>query len=665
MYQTLSQKIKSLLPYAALPLLLAVFLLLLTDTTSTPYREVHSENGIWDLRDFDFENYNALLVGEMTYIPNALLTPEEFAARSNEAITHSIGSVIDVNFLTSRDIILLPYDVWFTFTRRSTTYAQRQYVNGVWLSDTGRGRPGYSRESETADTGMIIFTARPVDGTIELVQQSSNFVHRQGNRHWGWQVSYTTNLIYESRAMDYRQGIIMGSYLLLFLLFMLLFFMLQRNRAALYFALFCLMWFARAGMSNTRAFTVLFPWMDWTWKIRLEYISSPVATILTLAIINVLFPNILNKTAIRAYYIISAALIAVYIFTDTVFMTQIGLAAYVILFLGIAHILFSFALKVRNVNSEQRIFISGLVLFLFAAVSDIVFFSFYNHGITIVPFEVTGMAVLVFALCMAAAVFITILKELEEAKENQKRLAAENAALDTLSRMKTEFLANISHEIKTPLTVVSNYARLTERQLKAGTTDEKTTERQNIIFQETQRLSKLVDKLLDISVTKGGFVGFCPIAGITRQAAELLHPILAKNNNHLDIRIENDCPPVAANPDSVLQVLLNLANNANRHVKNGNISITVKQEGSMALFRTEDNGTGISEELLGSIFDRGVSGDGGTGLGLPISKELIESYGGSIGIESGKEIRGTVVWFTLPLFKVESHEENRKEADAQ
>ncbi|MCL2200256.1 MAG: hypothetical protein FWB80_15200, partial [Defluviitaleaceae bacterium] len=117
MYQTLSQKIKSLLPYAALPLLLAVFLLLLTDTTSTPYREVHSENGIWDLRDFDFENYNALLVGEMTYIPNALLTPEEFAARSNEAITHSIGSVIDVNFLTSRDIILLPYDVWFTFTR--------------------------------------------------------------------------------------------------------------------------------------------------------------------------------------------------------------------------------------------------------------------------------------------------------------------------------------------------------------------------------------------------------------------------------------------------------------------------------------------------------------------------------------------------------------------
>ncbi|MCL1878010.1 MAG: hypothetical protein FWF80_04065 [Defluviitaleaceae bacterium] len=67
------KKLKNLLPYAALPLLLAVFFLMLADTTATPFREVHGENGVWDLRDFDFENYNALLVGEMIYIPKALL----------------------------------------------------------------------------------------------------------------------------------------------------------------------------------------------------------------------------------------------------------------------------------------------------------------------------------------------------------------------------------------------------------------------------------------------------------------------------------------------------------------------------------------------------------------------------------------------------------------
>jgi len=659
MSQSFITKLKPFLPYAALLLLPAALFLLLTNRGAAPYQEVHSENGVWDLRGFDFENYNALLVGELSYIPNALLTPEEFATQSGDAAIGHIGSVIHEDFLTSRDIILMPNDGWFTFTRRSATYSQRQYVNGVWLSDTGRGRPGYSRETDIADTGTILFTTRPQDGIVELVQQSSNFVHRQGNRHWGWQVSYSTGLIYESRASDYRQGIIMGGYLLLFLLFMLLFFMMQRNRAALYFALFCLLWFARSGMGETRAFTVLFPWLDWSVKFRIEYLLPPMAAVLTLGIIDVLFPNALNKTVIRIYGVIAAVLIAVNMFADTVLMSHIGLASYVIFGLGVVYVLACFIIKVRNTNMEQKIFIGGMLLFLFAVISDIVLFTFYNYGFNIMPFEFSIMAVLVFALCMAAAVFIAILKETEEAKENEKRLADENAAHDTLSRMKTDFLANISHEIKTPLTVVSNYARLTERQLKAGTADEKTTERQNIIFQETQRLSKLVDKLLDISVTKGGFEGFCPIAGITRQTAQLLRPILAKNGNHLDIHIENDCPPVAANSDSILQVLLNLAGNANRHVKNGKISITVKQEVSTALFRIEDNGTGISEELLGSVFERGVSGDGGTGLGLSIAKELIESYGGSIGIESGKESRGTVVWFTLPLFNVENPEENR------
>jgi len=71
MNQTITKKLKSLLPFAALPLLLVALFLLLTDTTSMPTQEVHSENGIWDLRDFDFENYNALLTGVVTYIPHA------------------------------------------------------------------------------------------------------------------------------------------------------------------------------------------------------------------------------------------------------------------------------------------------------------------------------------------------------------------------------------------------------------------------------------------------------------------------------------------------------------------------------------------------------------------------------------------------------------------
>jgi len=654
MSQSFITKLKPFLPYAALLLLPMALFLLLTNRGAAPYQEVQGENGVWDLRGFDFENYNALLVGELSYIPNALLTPEEFATQSGDAAIGHIGSVIHEDFLTSRDIILMPNDGWFTFTRRSATYSQRQYVNGVWLSDTGRGRPGYSRETDIADTGTILFTARPVDGTIELVQQSSNFVHRQGNRHWGWQVSYSTGLIYESRASDYRQGIIMGGYLLLFLLFMLLFFMMQRNRAALYFALFCLLWFARTGMGETKAFTVLFPWLDWGVKFRIEYLLPPMAAVLTFGIIDVLFPKALNKTVIRIYGVIAAVLIAVNMFADTVFMSQVGLASYVIFGLGVLYLLACFIIKVRNTNMEQKIFIGGMLLFLFAVISDIILFTFYNYGFNIVPFEFSIMAVLVFALCMATAVFIAILKETEKAKENEKRLAAENAALDSLSRMKTEFLATISHELKTPLTIIGGYARLTQQQLKDGTTDDETADSQQTIFHETQRLSQLVDKLLNMSVIKGGFVGYAALGDIINRVTALCQPILEKNNNRLVIHTEKDFPPIKANPDTILQVLVNLVTNANRQTKGGDISITVTQQDNAALFCVEDKGKGIPDSLIDRIFERGVSGDGGTGLGLPISKETIETHGGTINVES-EQGKGTRIYFDLPLYKEENN----------
>ena len=69
MNKNFANKIKPLLSYAILPLLFAALLFVLIDTTSKLTREVHSENGVWDLRDFDFENYNALLTGDVTYIP--------------------------------------------------------------------------------------------------------------------------------------------------------------------------------------------------------------------------------------------------------------------------------------------------------------------------------------------------------------------------------------------------------------------------------------------------------------------------------------------------------------------------------------------------------------------------------------------------------------------
>ena len=145
--ETFRRKVRILLPYIALPLLIAVLFLLVTDTTSMPSREVYGENGVWDLRGFDFENYNALLVGDVTYIPYALLNPDEFAARADEII---IGNTANINFLTSRVTVLVPSENRYSFVRDSILHSHRQYVNGLWLEEAQRGSPGYNRETEVA-----------------------------------------------------------------------------------------------------------------------------------------------------------------------------------------------------------------------------------------------------------------------------------------------------------------------------------------------------------------------------------------------------------------------------------------------------------------------------------------------------------------------------------
>ncbi|MCL2221751.1 MAG: sensor histidine kinase [Oscillospiraceae bacterium] len=663
MNQSSITKVKHFLPYAALLLLPAVLFLLLTNRGATPYQEVHGENGVWDLRDFDFENYNALLVGDVAFIPYALLAPDEFSALSDSIVLGSIGNVVDVNFLTSRDIILLPDDGWFTFTRNSITYAQRQYVNGVWLSNTGRSIPGDNRRNETPDTGRIIFTARPVEGVIELVQQSSNFVHRQGNRHWAWQVSQSTGLIYESRAADFRQGMVMGSYFLLSLIFLVLFFMLQKNRGTLYFSLFCFIWFLRVSVMEMRPVTVLAPWLDWTVKFRIEYISSPAAAILTLAIINILFPNVLNKTVVRIFYIISAALIALNMFADTVFMSQVGLVSYVIYITGIVYLLGCIAFKVRNTTAEQKILISGIGLYIFATVSDIVLFVFYNYGFTLMPFQLTGMAMMVFALCQAVAIFIATMKEVEAAKrreraakEAERFAVAESAALDSLNRMKTVYLTDLTHETKTPLTIVSVHVqKALHRYEKNGGADEQIADSLKRAQEVIMRMSRMVENALKMSSLQetDGYAKILDVAEIIGISAEANRSFIEKRGNAFIVSIEKNLPSIMGKADEIVQVVLNVLTNANNHTQNGEISLNARSFEAGVMVTIADNGTGIPAELLPFVFERGVSGGSGTGFGLAICKNTIETHGGTIEIKS-EAGKGTAVTFTLPVCNKES-----------
>lgn len=198
-------------------------------------------------------------------------------------------------------------------------------------------------------------------------------------------------------------------------------------------------------------------------------------------------------------------------------------------------------------------------------------------------------------------------RELEKAR---KQLAEENIALEQINRLKTEFLGNVSHELKTPLTVMSGYAQTTKQLAGNPDTPEgsEVSRRMTLISSEAERLALMVGQVLDVTRMEEGRMVMepvrCYVDEIIHAAVETHYPILNKNQNRLDIRIESGLPAVHADPVRISQVIVNLISNAVRFTANGLITVSARREGPHILVCVSDTGVGIAAERLPHIFER-------------------------------------------------------------
>lgn len=676
MRQPLSQRIKMLLPFAALPLILLMAWGLVAIAQPLPVQRLYGEYvrvgealdgspnylraGTYDLRGFDFENYIAFAFGTADDIRRELLTPEEFYAWDGEIRRgREVGGYI--HYLTTRTRFLVEDGKWYTFSRLSIDHSHRLYVNGELLLSIGE--PGKTPDSNTPLTGRITFTAQSVDGVIELIQQSSNHVHRfsGANSHANWYIGTGTALSDAVRAEQYQTNIILGSFLMLTLLFVMLFFTYNQTRTALFFALFCMTWFMRVGVTGGRVFTVIFPWMDWFTQFRIEYMAIPVSAALTLAIVDVLFPKVFHKPVLYTLYGITAIFSALFLFLDTISMRYVLDLVFVVYGLGIVYaagclVIRQFIIR-RKISPEQGVFVIGLLLFFIASLTD---FGYLEQLFHTPPFHLTGVAMLVFALCMAVSVFTSAMKEAEYTKTKSLRLAADNAALESQSRMKTEFLGNLSHEIKTPLTVIlSDIQRIGREIHKHGLESERVSESINRARDEIMRMARLTDSAIKMAAMQEHHdkMDFINAALLFTTGAEGYRSIIEKQGNRLIINAQSNLPLIYGNVDRLLGVLSNLLTNANKHTKNGEISVNIKlkkvlDKNRFVSVTVKDNGTGITPEMLPHVFERGVSGSGSTGMGLAICKSIVEAHGGEIEIKS-EAGKGTEVSFSLAIYNKE------------
>lgn len=221
-------------------------------------------------------------------------------------------------------------------------------------------------------------------------------------------------------------------------------------------------------------------------------------------------------------------------------------------------------------------------------------------------------------------------------------------------RVRDDMLAIVTHDLRSPLSAILSAAAMQIVSAPEGETGARIRERAEAIQRAARHMSRLVRDLTDMGQVDAGRFSIerkpQDVAALTRQVTEALKPVANQRGTRLDVDISAPVPPINADGDRVVQVLSNLVTNA---VKVGASHVTVRLESrdNDILFTVTDTGPGIRAEDLRQMFDRYFRGPNaaykGTGLGLPISKQIVDAHGGHIWIES--EVgAGSRFCFTLP-----------------
>src|SRR5581483_123059 len=231
-----------------------------------------------------------------------------------------------------------------------------------------------------------------------------------------------------------------------------------------------------------------------------------------------------------------------------------------------------------------------------------------------------------------------------------------NAELSRLDQMKSELISNVSHELRAPLASIRAFAEL----LRDSSLDEATrADFTRIVHEESERLTRLVTSVLDMSRLESGAVLWKPsvmdVAHELRSAYLAFQPVAEEKGVALRLDLPPELPAVEFDPDGLRQVMTNLLSNAIKFTERGEVAIIAREDASGIRVSVRDTGPGIPAEDQARVFERFYqlghtleSKPPGSGLGLAIVKEILRQQGVDIRLESAPG-EGCCFSFRLPV----------------
>ena len=236
-------------------------------------------------------------------------------------------------------------------------------------------------------------------------------------------------------------------------------------------------------------------------------------------------------------------------------------------------------------------------------------------------------------------------------------LRAANQRLESLDRLKDDFVSSVTHELRTPLTSIRALAELMVED--PAMPAEQRQRFLGIVVAETERLTRLVNQVLDMAKIESGQAEWhtadVDLVALLKQAAQTVHELLRERGAELVMRLPARVPTLRADPDRLMQVLMNLLSNAAKFVpaQGGRVELRLLAGADGATVEVQDNGSGVPEAQRALIFEKFRQGGEawnrpqGTGLGLPISRQIVEHFGGHIELRATTG-QGACFAFTLP-----------------
>lgn len=610
--------------------------------------------GVIDLRNWDFEKDGMVkLNGQWEFYKNQLLTPSDFndAVLRDKNIISIPGIYASQGYGTLRlKLLLNPSENVNSIKIEFLQSACKLWVNNRELISNGEVGANMKEMKPRVMPKYGSFSAKGEE--VNLTLQVSNFYSKLG--------SIDTIVVGDSSQVESKSRkqlafdlLIFGSTMMAALYNLGLFIKRKKNKATLYFAIICLVVALRTLFLGERFIFYLFPnfsyvlsgkIMHWTFYLYIPFI---------VLFLNSFYNNILSTWLVKATVLSAYVYALIILVSPNKYYMDIILPFEVFTVLILIYLINKISRLYIKKNSSDYLMVIGLFALFATRLNDIL----YEYSIII-----TGS----FAP-FGTLIFIIVNSYLLAERQSMAFNNAENMTekLESINKLKDEFLAVTSHELKTPLNGIIGLSEL----LNISTSNLSKDEIQSLALINTsaKRLSNLVNDITMLSKLKNGDIKLqrnpVDIGKLVESIVKFCGLTLDNKNLNIINLVDTKAPCVLGDEERIMQILFNLLGNAIKFTYQGSIKISYTVKTDFLEVSIEDSGIGIPKNKLENIFDiyeqvEGISDKyGGTGLGLYITRKIVELHGGIIWVESvpGK---GSVFSFTLPLCKFKDRDNN-------